>query len=134
MKNKKIFNIIFAAVIIISAILVLIVQNIDIKLYVGYTLIGLSIIALLYSAISLMSRNFKKNLKSIIAFLAAIVLVILFYFISPSDDLSITVYEKTNTPLGWSKIVNAGMYLVYTLLGMVVISLIYSQVRRLVKK
>jgi hypothetical protein len=134
MKNKKIFNIIFAAVIIISAILVLIVQNIDIKLYVGYTLIGLSIIALLYSAISLMSRNFKKNLKSIIAFLAAIALVILFYFISPSDDLSITVYEKTNTPLGWSKIVNAGMYLVYTLLGMVVISLIYSQVRRLVKK
>jgi hypothetical protein len=134
MKNKKIFNIIFAAVIIISAILVLIVQNIDIKLYVGYTLIGLSIIALLYSAISLMSRNFKKNLKSIIAFLAAIALVILFYFISPSDDLSITIYEKTNTPLGWSKIVNAGMYLVYTLLGMVVISLIYSQVRRLVKK
>lgn len=134
MKNKKIFNIIFASVIIISAVLVLLVKNIDIKLYVGYTLIGLSIIALLYSAISLISRNFKKNLKSIIAFLAAIALVILFYFIAPSDDLSLAVYEKTNTPLGWSKIVSAGMYLVYTLLGIVVVSLIYSQVRRLVKK
>ncbi len=134
MKNKKIFNIIFAAVIIISAVLVLLVKNVDIKLYVGYILIGLSVIALLYSAISLITRNFKKNLKSIIAFLAAIALVILFYFIAPSDDLSIAVYEKTNTPLGWSKIVSAGMYLVYTLLGIVVFSLIYSQVRRLVKK
>ena len=134
MKNKKLYNIIIAAVLIISAAITLFVKNIDIRIYVGYVLIILSLIALLYSAISIISKNIKKNLKSIIVFLAAIALVVVFYFISPSNDLPISIYEKTNTPLGWSKIIDAGMYLVYTLVGIVIISLIYSQVRHLVKK
>lgn len=134
MKNKKLYNIIFAAVLIISAAITLFVKNIDIRIYVGYVLIILSLIALLYSAISIISKNIKKNLKSIIVFLVAIALVVVFYFISPSNDLPISIYEKTNTPLGWSKIIDAGMYLVYTLVGIVIISLIYSQVRHLVKK
>lgn len=134
MKNKKLYNIIFAAVLIISAAITLFVKNIDVRIYVGYVLIILSLIALLYSAISIISKNIKKNLKSIIVFLVAIALVVVFYFISPSNDLPISIYEKTNTPLGWSKIIDAGMYLVYTLVGIVIISLIYSQVRHLVKK
>ena len=134
MKNKKLYNIIFAAVLIISAAVTLFVKSIDVRLYVGYVLIFSSLIALLYSAISVISKNIKKNIKSIIVFIAAIALVVLFYFISPSNDLPLSIYEKTNTPLGWSKIINAGMYLVYTLVGIVIISLIYSQVRHLVKK
>ncbi|HNT71140.1 MAG TPA: hypothetical protein PKI83_05755, partial [Bacteroidales bacterium] len=114
MKNKKLYNIIFAAVLIISAAITLFVKNIDIRIYVGYVLIILSLIALLYSAISIISKNIKKNLKSIIVFLAAIALVVVFYFISPSNDLPISIYEKTNTPLGWSKIIDAGMYILNT--------------------
>ncbi|HHW59666.1 MAG: hypothetical protein WBL11_05970 [Bacteroidales bacterium] len=134
MKNKKIYNIIFAAVLIISTAITLFAKSIDVRIYVGYVLIILSLIALLYSAISVISKNIKKNLKSILAFLAAIALAVVFYFIAPTDDLSIAVYEKTNTPIGWGKIVSAGMYLVYTLVGIVILALIYSQVRRLVKK
>lgn len=134
MKNKKLYNIIFAAVLIISAAVTLFVKSIDVRLYVGYVLIFSSLIALLYSAISVISKNIKKNIKSIIVFIAAIALVIVFYFISPSNDLPLSIYEKTNTPLGWSKIINAGMYLVYTLVGIVILSLIYSQIRHLVKK
>jgi len=134
MKNKKLYNIIFAAVLIISAAVTLFVKSIDVRLYVGYVLIFSSLIALLYSAISVISKNIKKNIKSIIVFIAAIALVIVFYFISPSNDLPLSIYEKTNTPLGWSKIINAGMYLVYTLVGIVILSLIYSQVRHLIKK
>ena len=134
MKNKKLYNIIFAAVLIISAAVTLFVKSIDVRLYVGYVLILGSLLALLYSSISVMSKNIKKNIKSIIVFIAAIALVVLFYFISPSNDLPLSIYEKTNTPLGWSKIINAGMYLVYTLVGIVILSLIYSQVRHLLKK
>lgn len=134
MKNKKLYNIIFAAVLIISAAVILFVNSVDVRLYVGYVLILGSLLALLYSSISVMSKNIKKNIKSIIVFIAAIALVVLFYFISPSNDLPISIYEKTNTPLGWSKIINAGMYLVYTLVGIVILSLIYSQVRHLLKK
>jgi len=134
MKNKKLYNIIFAAVLIISAAVILFVNSVDVRLYVGYVLILASLIALLYSSISVMSKNIKKNLKYIIVFIAAIALVVLFYFISPSNDLPLSIYEKTNTPLGWSKIINAGMYLVYTLVGIVILSLIYSQVRHLLKK
>jgi dipeptide/tripeptide permease len=134
MKNKKLYNIIFAAVLIISAAVILFVNSVDVRLYVGYVLIIASLIALLYSSISVMSKNIKKNLKYIIVFFAAIALVVLFYFISPSNDLPLSIYEKTNTPLGWSKIINAGMYLVYTLVGIVILSLIYSQVRHLLKK
>ena len=134
MKNKKLYNIIFAAVLIISAAVILFVNSVDVRLYVGYVLILGSLLALLYSSISVMSKNIKKNIKSIIVFIAAIALVVLFYFISPSNDLPLSIYEKTNTPLGWSKIIDAGMYLVYTLVGIVIISLIYSQVRHLVKK
>ncbi|MDI6832703.1 MAG: hypothetical protein QMD02_02495 [Bacteroidales bacterium] len=134
MKNKKLYNIIFAAVLIISAAVILFVNSVDVRLYVGYVLILGSLIALLYSSISVMSKNIKKNLKYIIVFIAAIALVVLFYFISPSNDLPLSIYEKTNTPLGWSKIINAGMYLVYTLVGIVILSLIYSQVRHLIKK
>ncbi|MGB4229497.1 MAG: hypothetical protein GX048_05845 [Bacteroidales bacterium] len=134
MKNKKLYNIIFAAVLIISAAVILFVNSVDVRLYVGYVLILASLIALLYSSISVMSKNIKKNLKYIIVFIAAIALVVLFYFISPSNDLPLSIYEKTNTPLGWSKIINAGMYLVYTLVGIVILSLIYSQVRHLIKK
>ncbi|MDD3630188.1 MAG: hypothetical protein PHF55_04110 [Bacteroidales bacterium] len=134
MKNKKLYNIIFAAVLIISAAVILFVNSVDVRLYVGYVLILGSLLALLYSSISVMSKNIKKNIKSIIVFIAAIALVVLFYFISPSNDLPLSIYEKTNTPLGWSKIINAGMYLVYTLVGIVILSLIYSQVRHLLKK
>ena len=134
MKNKKLYNIIFAAVLIISAAVILFVNSVDVRLYVGYVLILGSLLALLYSSISVMSKNIKKNIKSIIVFIAAIALVVLFYFISPSNDLPLSIYEKTNTPLGWSKIINAGMYLVYTLVGIVILSLIYSQVRHLIKK
>jgi len=63
MKNKKLYNIIFAAVLIISAAITLFVKNIDVRIYVGYVLIILSLIALLYSAISIISKNIKKNLK-----------------------------------------------------------------------
>ena len=134
MKNKKLYNIIFAAVLIISAAVTLFVKSIDVRLYVGYVLIFSSLIALLYSAFSVISKTIKKNINSIIVFIAAIALVVLFYFISPSNDLPLSIYEKTNTPLGWSKIINAGMYLVYTLVGIVILSLIYSQVRHLLKK
>lgn len=134
MKNKKLYNIIFAAVLIISAAVILFVNSVDVRLYVGYVLILGSLLALLYSSISVMSKNIKKNIKSIIVFIAAIALVVLFYFISPINDLPLSIYEKTNTPLGWSKIINAGMYLVYTLVGIVILSLIYSQVRHLLKK
>jgi len=60
MKNKKLYNIIFAAVLIISAAITLFVKNIDVRIYVGYVLIILSLIALLYSAISIISKNIKK--------------------------------------------------------------------------
>jgi len=45
MKNKNCNNIIFAAVLIISAAITLFVKNIDVRIYVGYVLIILSLIA-----------------------------------------------------------------------------------------
>lgn len=51
MKNKKLYNIIFAAVLIISAAVILFVNSVDVRLYVGYVLILGSLLALLYSSI-----------------------------------------------------------------------------------
>lgn len=128
MKNLK--NIILIAALIILAI-PLIFASIDIRLYIAYAIFGVGILAFLVSVLSSLAWNIKSKLKSIIAGVLLVVVFMIFYFITPVNDVTPKLYESTGTGMGWSPIIGAGLYTVYALLAVMVVFVLFSQVKKL---
>ena len=67
--------------------------------------------------------------------LAVIVVVfIISYFVASGTDISATLFEKTGTALSSSKWISAGLYTVYMLFAGVILSLLYAEISKLIKK
>lgn len=129
MKNIK--NIILVGVLIILT-LIMLLASIDVRFYITYGVLAVGVIALLGATISSLFSNFKNNLKSIIGAIGLAVLFVLFYFITPINDIAVETFEKTGTGMGWSSVIGGGLYLVYALLGIMVLLVIFSQVKKLI--
>lgn len=132
MKKNKLLQFGLIVLLLIVA-LVLSFGSIDLRLYVAYAAGLIAILsALVFSVINLFS-NFKKNAKILGILIGAVGLFILYYFITPRSDVDPMIFEKTGTALSWSPIIGAGLYFLYTLLGLFILIIIGFSIRNLTK-
>ena len=130
MKALKGYILVFV-LIVLTAIIVF--AGVDFKLRITYIVFGLGLLAFLgFSLYSLIS-NLKQNSKSLIGGGALLGVIVLFYFITPRNDVAMSIYEKTGTSFSWSPIIGAGLYSVYALLAIFVLLYIALSIRNVIK-
>lgn len=76
----------------------------------------------------------EKQKGIIIIFAATVVALIVSYLCASGTDIPQSVFEKTNTDYGSSKRIGAGLYTVYILFFGVILSIIYAEISKLIKK
>lgn len=118
---------------LIGLAILLIFASIDIKLYAAYIGFSIGLILLLgFAAIGVVS-NARSNVKSIISILTLVGLIVVTYIIAPTSDVSVALFEKTQTGMGWSKIIGSGLFTTYALMLMMFVMILFFQVRKLFK-
>ena len=130
MKALKNLILIFVLVVLV---LVMIFAGTDTKLRVTYFVFGAGVLVFLASSLMGMVTNAKKNMKGLIGGAALVLMILLFYFIVPTEDVPMSLFEKTNTGFGWSAIIGAGLYTIYALLAIFVISYVVLSIRNALK-
>lgn len=131
MKSVKSIAII-ATLILLAAIMIF--AGIDLRLYVTYSVFAIAILALVAFTAYSAATSGKKSMSTIILAAALVGIVLLFYFISPSNDVSATLFEKTGTSMSWSPIIGAGLFTIYTLLAIFVGLLVFFGVKNVINK
>jgi hypothetical protein len=106
---------------------------INIGLIVMYLLLAAGLLALLFFSIKVTVTNLGKSKATIIGIVGFAVLFILSYLFSSSTDVSMTLFEKTSTDPGLSKVIGAGLILTYFTFVAVIGSFIYAAVSKLLK-
>jgi len=130
MKSLKSIALI-AVLILMTAVMLL--AEIDYRLYVTYFVFALAIVAFLTFTVLSLVVNSGRNVATMIGTGALAGLMIIFYFISPVSDVSIEMYEKTKTGMGWSPIIGAGLYTCYALMALFVVLLAFFGVKNIIK-
>lgn len=105
----------------------------SIKLYITYAIFGIAVVSMLGFVIVNLITNLKQNTRSLLGVALIAGLIVLFYIIAPVSDVPVDKFEKTQTSIGWSPIIGAGLYLIYTLLAAFVLLLAFFGVRNLIK-
>lgn len=106
---------------------------IDIGLIFTYILLVLGLIALMFFSLKHTLTNIGKSKSTIIGIVGFVFLFILSYLFSSSTDLSNTIFEKTNTDPGLSKLIGSGLILTYFMFVAVIVSTIYAAISKLMK-
>jgi uncharacterized membrane protein len=75
----------------------------------------------------------EKQKGIIIIFAATVVALIVSYLISSGTDIAQSVFEKTGTDYGSSKMIGAGLYTVYILFAGVILSVLYAEIAKRLK-
>ena len=132
MKSKALKNtLLIVALLLLGAAMIF--ASIDLRLYITYIVFAIAIVALVGFAAYSLIANARKSMGSIIAGAAIIGIMLLFYFISPTTDVSAELFEKTGTGMGWSPIIGSGLYTVYLLLAAFFVLLAFFSVRNMLK-
>lgn len=111
----------------------LLFASIDIKLYAAYIGFAIGIVLLFGFAAIGIASNAKSNIKSVLAILVLVALVVITYILAPVSDVTMALFEKTQTGLGWSKIIGSGLYTTYALMFAMFVMILFFQVRKLFK-
>jgi len=129
---KSLKNIAMIAILILLAAVMLLAE-IDYRLYVTYVVFAVSIIAFLAFTVLSFTVSTGKNVATLAGAGVLVGLMILFYFITPTKDVPVEMYEKTSTGMGWSPIIGAGLFTVYALMALFVALLAFFGVKNLIK-
>lgn len=132
MKNKKWLSLLFIAILVTLGV-ILSFGSINLRLYIAYAVFFIAIISAIGFFLYNLVANFKKNLSLLLAILGIIGLNVLYYLITPRSDVDPQIFEKTGTSFAWSPIIGAGLYFLYTLLGLFILALIFFSFRNLTK-
>ncbi|NLL27869.1 MAG: hypothetical protein GX259_03665 [Bacteroidales bacterium] len=120
-----------ALLLLIAAIMIF--ASIDVRLYVAYGFFFLAIFALLAAVIYSLIKEPKKSVKTLIVVAVMVALILVFYFITPRNDVALSLYEKTGTSLSWSPIIGAGLYTIYAFLAIFVALLAFFGLKNILK-
>jgi hypothetical protein len=129
---KSLKNLLMIAVLILLA-LVMIFAGIDYRLYLTYVVFAIGLVALFGFTIYGTVTAQKKNVATMLGAAVLAGMIIIFYFISPTNDVAVEMFEKTKTGMGWSAIIGAGLYSIYALIGLFVALMAFFGVRNLIK-
>ena len=106
---------------------------IDIGLIVTYLLLGIGLLALLFFSVKFTISNIGKSKTTIIGIIGFALLFILSYLFSSSTDVNLTLFEKTGTDSGLSKMIGSGLILTYFMFVIVIGSTIYATISKMLK-
>lgn len=106
---------------------------INIGMIVLYLLLAAGLLALLFFSIKVTISNIGNSKTTLIAIAAFAVLFILSYLLSDSKDVSLTLFEKTATDPGLSKMIGTGLILFYFMLIAAIGSTIYAAISKMLK-
>jgi len=106
---------------------------INIGLVVMYLLLGAAVISLLFFSLKFMIASIGKSKTTLYGIGGFVVLFLVSYLLSSSTDISMTLFEKTGTDPGISKIVGAGLIFTYLMFFAVVASLVYAAISKMLK-
>lgn len=129
---KALRNLILILVLLVLAV-VMIFGGEDIKLRLTYVLIFAAAIAALACTAMGMISNIKSYYTGLIRSGLLALLIIIMYLIAPVNDIEASVFEKTETSLSWSPIIGAGLYTIYALLAIFVLSFVVLSIRNAFK-
>ena len=99
-----------------------------------WTAFILTVCSALVGIIFLIKDAIGVKARFLIILAATIVVFFVSYFVASGTDISAALFEKTGAALSSSKWISAGLYTVYVLFAGVVVSLIYAEVSKLIKK
>lgn len=129
---KALKNLILIVVLVVLAAII-IFGGTDTRLRLSYIVLGIGILAFLGSSLYSIIANGKQNMKGLIGGAGLIGMIVLFYFIAPRNDVAASQFEKTGTSLSWDPIIGAGLYSIYALLTIFVVSFIVLSIRNSLK-
>lgn len=99
-----------------------------------WTAFVLMVCSALIGIVFLIKDAIAVKARFLIILAATIVIFFVSYFIASGTDIPETLFEKTGTALSSSKWISAGCYTVYALFAGVILSLIYAEVSKLIKR
>ena len=138
-QNKIILFVVLAVAIIASVFAVLFAVNqaggmFYVASIIVYCLVGIALIAALATFVKLLWTNKKSFVKTLLvaALLCGIFLVA--WLVSSGTDVSATMLEKFDITQGGSKLVGAACISVYILFFASILSIVYVEVAKIIKK
>ncbi len=99
-----------------------------------WTAFVLIVCSALTGVVFLLKDAIGVKARFLVILAATIVVFFVSFFVASGTDLPATLFEKTGTALSASKWISAGLYTVYLLFAGVILSLLYAEVSKLIKK
>ena len=105
---------------------------INFGLYLTYFLIGISILAILFFAVSKIFQEPRGAKSALIGIVGLLVVLVLGYLFSTGEDAT-TMFAKLNVTEGTSRRVGTGLVSLYIVMGITILSILYVEITRLLK-
>lgn len=105
---------------------------IDIGIYLTYVLIGICVLAILIFSVARIISHPGAAKSALIGIAGLVVLAVIAYLFSSGADAN-GIYKDLEISEGTSRTVGAGLVALYIVMGLTVLSIIYSEVTRLFK-
>lgn len=110
----------------------------DIAYYLLIVIMLVAIASILYFVVRQLISNFKddprKAKRTLISTGLLVAVVIISYVIAKGDNISPAILEKNNLTVGASKWIGAACIMVYVMVVVAVISIVYTEVNKMLKK
>jgi len=107
---------------------------INIGIILTYVFVFAALGLILYFSVRTLLSDLKEAKSTFIGVGAILLIFILSYVISSSNDVSNQIFEKTQTNPALSKLIGSGPIMLYFLVAIVFVTIIYSQVVKFLKK
>lgn len=107
---------------------------INFGIYLAYALIGISVLIILYFAVTKILQEPGGARSALIGIVGLIVVLLLSYLLSTGGDaLTNPLYAKLEVSEGTSHQVGTGLVTLYIVMGLTVLSILYAEITRLLK-
>lgn len=139
--NKIILIAVLAVAIIASVFAVIFAANqegaggmFDAASIIVYCLVGIALVAALTTFVKLLWTNKKSFIKTLLVAALLCVIFLIAWILSSGTDVSATMLEKFDITESGSKLVGAACISVYILFFASILSIVYVEVAKLIKK
>ena len=105
---------------------------INFGLYLTYALIGFSVVAILFFAVTKILQEPGGAKSALIGIVGLVVVLLLGYLLSTGADAN-TIYAKLDVTESTSRRVGTGLMTLYIVMALTILSILYVEITRLLK-
>lgn len=107
---------------------------INFGIYLAYALIGISVLIILYFAVTKILQEPGAARSAMFGIVGLIVILLLGYLFSTGEDATTNpLFTKLEISEGSSRQVGTGLVTLYIVMGLTVLSILYAEITRLLK-